>query len=331
MRKIAAKQALKYFFLFFISFVFAPLSIAANFPESNKPIRIIVPYTGGGSSDFIARVLAKKMSENMAHPVIVENKPGAGTIIAADYVAQSKPDGYTLMLLGELTHSALPATHKTLPFDPLESFTPITNMVESPLVLVVHPSMPVDSLTEFIEYAKEKPGELSYGSAGLGNTLHIAGEVFQTETGVELLHIPYKGASQAVVDLLADRIDLMFDLPQTPMNHIKEGKLKALAITSAERLDELSDVPTTTEAEVPEFTFTTVIGLAAPAGVPDDIVEVIFNEVHKALEDPEVQKNVNSMSMFVKTSESPEAFKESIANRINEVGAILEKAGVEPQ
>lgn len=309
----------------------APVAALAAFPEKNKPIKIVVPYTAGGSSDFIARVVAKKLSENMDHPVIVENKPGAGTIVAADYVAQSKPDGYTLVLMGELTHAALPALHKELPFDPLESFTPISNLVESPLVVVVHPALPVDNLAEFIEYAQSKPGEVTYGSAGLGNTLHIAGEEFQMETDTELFHIPYRGASQAVVDLLANRIDVMFDLPQTPMNHINEGKLKGLAITSSERLEELPDVPTTAEAGLPGFNFTTLIGLTAPAGLPEDVKEKLFNEIQIALQDPELQENAKSMSMFVKPSESPEAFKEAIAKRILEIKATMEKAGVEPE
>jgi len=311
--------------------VLAPLASAADFPQKNKPIKIVVPYTAGGSSDFVARTVAKKLGENMDHTVIVENKPGAGTIIAADYVAQSKPDGYTLLLMGELTHSALPALHKDLPFDPIESFTPITNLVGSPLVAVVPASMPVEDFQGFIEYAKERPGDLVYGSAGLGNTLHLAGEEFQRVTDTELVHIPYKGASQALVDLLAGRIDVMFDLPQTPMSQIKEGKLKGLAITSPERLAELPEVPTTAEAGVPEFDFSTYIGLGAPAGVPDEIIEKLFVELQKVMEDPEVAESVGTMSMFVKTSESPDEFKQAFVDRIAEVGETMANAGVQPE
>ncbi len=311
--------------------VLAPLANAADFPQKNKPIKIVVPYTAGGSSDFVARTVAKKLGENMDHTVIVENKPGAGTIIAADYVAQSKPDGYTLLLMGELTHSALPALHKDLPFDPIESFTPITNLVGSPLVAVVPASMPVEDFQGFIEYAKERPGDLVYGSAGLGNTLHLAGEEFQRVTDTELVHIPYKGASQALVDLLAGRIDVMFDLPQTPMSQIKEGKLKGLAITSPERLAELPEVPTTAEAGVPEFDFSTYIGLGAPAGVPDEIIEKLFVELQKVMEDPEVAESVGTMSMFVKTSESPDEFKQAFVDRIAEIAETMAKAGVQPE
>lgn len=309
----------------------APLAQAAEYPQKNKPIKIVVPYTAGGSSDFVARTVAKKLGENLNHTVIVENKPGAGTIIAADYVAQSVPDGYTLLLMGELTHSALPALHKELPFDPIESFTPITNLVGSPLVAVVPASLPVETFQEFIEYAKERPGQLTYGSAGLGNTLHLAGEDFQTATGTELVHIPYKGASQALVDLLAGRIDVMFDLPQTPMSQIKEGKLKGLAITSPERLAELPDVPTTAEAGVPEFNFSTYIGLGAPAGVPDEVIEFLFNELRTVMADPEVQENMATMSMFVKTSASPEEFQQAFVERIAEIGETLANAGVQPE
>ncbi|WP_237173440.1 Bug family tripartite tricarboxylate transporter substrate binding protein [Paracandidimonas lactea] len=310
-----------------MGFLAAP-AWAQNFPESSRPIKIVVPYTAGGSSDYVARTLAAKMSENMKHTVMVENRPGGSTVIAADAVAKSKPDGYTMLLLGELTHASLTSLNKELPFDPLKSFAPITNIVESPLVVVVHPTVPAKTLKEFIAYTKGNSGSVNYGSAGLGNTLHLAGESFQTATGVNMTHVPYKGASQAVVDLLAGRIQVMFDLPQTPLPNIKEGKLRALAITGSKRLDALPDVPTTAEAGVPEYTFTTRIGLAAPANTPDGVMKVLYTEIVKALQDPKVKQELANKSMFVLTSESSGAFKATLEKSIQQVTDILTKAGV---
>ncbi|TEA79176.1 Bug family tripartite tricarboxylate transporter substrate binding protein [Allopusillimonas ginsengisoli] len=304
---------------------------AANFPASSQPIKIVVPYTAGGSSDFVARALAAKMSENMGHTVMVDNRPGGSTVIAADAVAKSRPDGHTILLLGELTHASLSSLRKDLPFDPLKSFTPITNIVESPLVISVHPSVPANNLQEFIEYAKAHPGEVNYGSAGIGNTLHLAGEFWSTVTGVEMTHVPYKGASQAIVDLVAGRIQVMFDLPQTPLPLVQEGKLRALAVTSDKRLDFFPDVPTTAEAGVPEYRFVTRIGLAAPANTPDDVIQVLYTEAVKALQDPDVAKSLADRAMFVRTSESQADFVKSLSSGIDMVTKILTDAGVQPE
>src|SRR5690625_2847375 len=240
-------------------------TLAQSFPEDGKPIRIVVPYTAGGSSDFVARLVARKMADNMNHSVIVDNRPGGSTVVGGDHVARSAPDGYTLYLIGELTNASLVALNEKLPYDPVNSFAGITNLVESPLVISVYPDFPADTLQEFVDYAKAHPGDVTYGSAGLGNTLHLAGAQFSAATGIEMTHIPHKGASQALVDLVAGRIDVMFDLPQTPLPQIKEGNLKPLAVTGTSRLDLLPDVPTPEEAGVPEYSFTTRIGLAVPA------------------------------------------------------------------
>src|SRR5437868_7834692 len=227
------------------------------YPAADTPIRLVVPYAAGGSSDYVARLLAKKLGENMKHTVLVDNKPGGNTIIAAEYIAKSKPDGYTIYLIGDLTHASLSALNKKLPFNPAKDFAGITNLVESPLVISVPPQFPANSLEEFVAYAKAHPGEINFGSAGLGNTLHLAGENFSKQTGVELNHVQYKGASQAILDLLAGRIQVMFDLPHTPLPHIQGGKLKALAVTSAKRLPMLPSVPTPKEAGFPDYRFAT--------------------------------------------------------------------------
>lgn len=303
----------------------------AQYPESNRVIRLVVPYVAGGSSDYVARLVAKKMSSNMDHNIIVDNKPGGSTVVGGDYVARSAPDGYTLYLIGELTNGSLVTLNKNLPYDPLTAFAGIANLVESPLVISVHPDFPAQTLTEFVDYAKANPGKITFGSAGLGNTLHLAGAQFAAETGIDMTHVPYKGAAQAMVDLLAGRIDVMFDLPQTPISQIKEGKLRPLAVTSKTRLDLLPDVPTTAEAGVPEYSFTTRIGLVAPANTPAEITQRLHQEAAKAVSDPEIQNALVDRGMYVTTSESPEAYSQDLRNAVEQVGKLLRDAGVEPQ
>ena len=305
------------------------VSHAQDFP--NKPIRIIVPYTAGGSSDYVARTVAAKLQENLKNPVVVENKPGGNAQIGCDYVAKSAPDGYTLLLAGLTTHAAAPALYKKLPYDTIKDFAPITNLIESPLVVVVHPDVRANTLREFVALAKANPGKLNYGSAGVGNTLHLAGEMFRMATGTDLVHVPYKGASQALGDLLGDRIQVMFDLPQTPLANIQAGKLRALAVTGSERLSLLPNVPTTVEAGVPAFTFGTWIGLVAPAGTPPAIINRLHAEIVKAATQPDVREAFAKMAMLVAPSESPEAFAKKIQAETERLAKVIRAAGIQPE
>ena len=307
----------------------APASQAQDFPS--KPIRIIVPYTAGGSSDYVARTVATRLQENLKNPVIVENKPGGNAQIGCDYVAKSAPDGYTLLLAGLTTHAAAPALYKKLPYDTIKDFAPITNLIESPLVVVVHPEVRASTLAEFIALAKANPGKLNYGSAGVGNTLHLAGEIFQLTTGTELVHVPYKGASQALGDLLGGRIQVMFDLPQTPLANIQAGKLRALAVTGSERLNLLPDVRTTAEAGVPGFTFGTWIGLVAPAGTPPATIKRLYAEIVKAVSHPEVKEAFAKMAMLVAPSASPDAFGKRIQMETERLAKVIRAAGIQPE
>ena len=259
-----------------------PGALAQDYP--NQPIRIIVPYTAGGSSDFVARTVGAKMQENLGRAVVVENRPGGNAVIGTELVAKARPDGYTLLLGGTSILTANPALYKNLPYDTLRDFAPITNAVESPIVVVANPKVPVNSIKELIAYAKANPGKLNYGSAGVGNTLHLAAEMFCLVTGTKMTHIPYKGASQALTDLLGGSIQLMFDLPQTPLSNIQAGRLKAFAVTGEKRIDAMPDVPTMAQAGVPEYNFATWIGLVAPANTPPAIVTRLHTEITK---DPE--------------------------------------------
>ncbi|MFA7665467.1 MAG: tripartite tricarboxylate transporter substrate binding protein [Burkholderiaceae bacterium] len=306
-------------------------AMAQTFPERSTPIKIVVAYPPGGSSDFAARTIAAQMAKNMQHSVLVENRPGGTTIVAGTHVANAKPDGYTLLMASGVTQASLPGLHRKLPFDVEKSFSPISNFVDSPLVFSTHPSLPPTTLKEFIDYAKARPGEISYGSAGIGNTLHLATEAFQDAAGVQMREVPFKGASQSIISLLAGDIDVMFDLVQTPLPHIRRGTLKPLAVTSAKRLDALPDVPTVMEAGVPGFTFVTSLGLLAPADTPADVIQALHREIVKATQDPDVQQKFAAQSMIVRSSDSPAAYETELKSVIDQVDRILKRAGVSPQ
>ena len=304
-------------------------ALAQDYPS--QPIRIIVPYTAGGSSDFVARTVAAKMQENMNQAVVVDNRPGGNAIIGTDLVAKSRPDGYTLLLGGSSALAANPALYKKLPYDTIKDFAPITNAVESPIVVVIHPGVPANSLQELIAYAKANPGKLNYGSAGVGNTLHLAAEMFCSVTGTTMTHVPYKGASQALIDLLGGSIQVMFDLPQTPLSNIQAGRLKALAVTGDERLAQMPDVPTMAEAGLPGYRFGTWIGLAAPGNTPPAIVNRLHEEIVKALKQPGVKEAFAQQVMAVKPSESPEAFARMIKSEIERLRQLISAAGIQPE
>ncbi len=304
-------------------------AFAQDYP--NRRVTIVVPYTAGGSSDFVARTVASKIQDSLRQPVVVENKPGGNAHIGTEYVAKAPPDGYTLLLAGMTTHGSAPALYKKLSYDPVRDFAPITNCIESPIAVVVHPSVPAGNLQEFIAYAKANPGKLNYGSAGVGNTLHLAGEVFKTVTGTDLVHVPYKGASQALGDLLGGRLQAMFDLPQTPRANIQAGKLKALAVTGSQRLAILPDVPTAAEAGVPGFRFATWIGLMAPAGTPAPAVNRLHKEIVAALAQPDVKEAFAKQGMVVAPSDSPEAYARFVRSEIERLGQVIRAAKIEPE
>lgn len=296
-----------------------------------KPIRLVVPYTAGGSSDFVGRIMAQKLSEGLGQPVTVDNKPGVAGIVGTDIVAKSAPDGYTLALVGMTTHAANPSLYKALPYDPVKDFAPISVAIVSPLVLVVYPGLPVNSVQELIAYAKANPGKVNFGSAGVGNTLHLAGELFKSSAGIDIVHVPYKGASAALNDLLGGRIQMMIDLVQTPLPHIQAGKLRALGVTSTTRIPMLPDVPTIAESGLPGFEFATWIGIAAPAGTPKAIVDRVHAEMVKALAMPDVKEAFAKQGMVPAPSASPEAFARQINAEKARIATLAKNAGIQPE
>ena len=268
------------------------LAQTSNYP--NKPIRIIVPFAVGGIADTFGRVIGIKLTEAWGQPVIVENKTGAGGNIGAELVAKSPPDGYTLVIGNNGTHAVNVSLFKTIPFDPIKDFVPVAHIMEAEGLLVVNPSVKANSVREIIEMARAQPGKLSYASGGLGTTSHLAGELFKSTAKVDIVHVPYKGNSPAIADLLAGQTQLSFATMPTVLPHVKAGKLRAIASIGLARTVALPDVPTVAESGLPGFEVSNWIGLFAPAGTPPDIVSKLNAEVQKIMRSPDVQKRLEA-------------------------------------
>ncbi len=310
----------------------ALVAVSTAFAQSypSRPVKIIVPYTAGGSSDFTARLLAEKLGPLLGSQVLVENKPGGNTLIATEFVVKSPPDGYTLLLAGLTTYGAQPHLYKKLPYDVLKDLQPINNAIISPLVISVHPSVPVKNVKELVAYAKANPGKVNFGSAGVGNTLHLATELFKLQTGVVIVDVPYKGASQAVVDLLAGNIQMMFDLVQTPLQHINAGKLRALGTTWEKRAGALPNVPTMIEQGF-DYNFGAMIGIFGPAGMPRDVVSRLHAEISKIMLMPDVREAFAKQAMEPLTFATPEAYAAQFRKDVDEMGKLVRAARIEPQ
>lgn len=265
--------------------------IAADELPSGKPIAIIVGFVAGGASDTSTRMVAKKVSENIGQPVVVENRPGAGATIATQYVVNAKPDGATL-ILGTIGPIAVAPHLMQLGYDPIRDLAPITMGVNFPNVLVVHPSLNVKTLSEFIALAKKEPGKLTYAATGVGSASHLAGELFNQRAGVEILHVPYKGGAAAMVDLLGGRISAYYSTPSTAEPHIKSGKLIALATTGLKRSAMFPDIPTIAESGYPGFNASNWYAYLAPAKTPEATLDRLNTEIVGALNDPEVRSQL---------------------------------------
>ena len=267
-----------------------------------RPIRMIVPYAPGGTTDIVARLIGPKLTESLGQPVVVDNRPGGNTIIGTSALAKAQPDGYTIMIM-VIAHVIVPNLIAT-PYDPIKDFAPIAAISASEQVLVVHPSVAA-SLKELIALAKEKPGQLNYGSAGSGGLTHLASELFNTMAGLKTQHIPYKGAGPGITDLIGGQIQMYFATPVSVMQHIKSGRLRALAITGESRSSALPQVPTFAQAGMPGFEVKNWQGMLAPAGTPKVIVTKLSNEVAAILRQPDVKSKLVSQGLepFVMTPE----------------------------
>ncbi len=258
-----------------------------------KPIRIVVPYPAGGGIDIISRVMGERLTQRLGQPVLIDNRPGGGTILAADLVAKAAPDGYTLMITTDSTITINPHLYTRLPYDPVKDFVPVTQLLLLNQLLLANPAVPAGNLKELIVYAKANPSKLNYASYGSGSQPHLAMEMFKNQAGIDIVHVPYKGIPQAVPAALANEVQLTFSGAASSQAYIKAGRLKALAIGGKSRLALLPDVPTFTESGFPDVPSNAWFGLFAPAGTPRDIVMKLHAEVTRILRDPEfVQKEI---------------------------------------
>ena len=277
-------------FLVFALLAFASLARAEDYPS--KPIRFVVPYPAGGPLDTVARLLGQKVSESLKQPVIVDNRPGAGGNIGADFVAKSAPDGYTILMGAVATHAINPTLYGHIPYDPVADFIPITQVASTPNVLVVNPSVPAKDVREFVAYAKANPGKLNFGSGSTGSAGHLAGELFKTMAGVDMTHVPYKGAGPAMQDLVAGQIQLMFDNLASCLGQIRAGKVRALAVTTGKRTSLAPELPTIAESGLPGFDINTWFGVFAPAKTPQPVVDRLYTEFTRALAMPDVRQKM---------------------------------------
>jgi tripartite-type tricarboxylate transporter receptor subunit TctC len=268
---------------------------AQTYPS--KSIRMVVPFPPGGTTDILARTIGQKMAEDWGQPVVIDNRPGAGGNIGSDLVAKAPPDGYTLLMGTISTHAINPSLYKKLPFDPARDFAPISRVGTLPNILIVHPSVPVKSVKELIELAKSKPGDLNFASSGVGTSLHLSGELFNSMAGVKLVHIPYKGSSPALADLLGGQVKIMFDNLPSALPHVKAGKLKPLAVTSTKRVAVLPEVPTVSESGLPGFEVTSWFAVYAPAKTPKDIVTKLNGEIVKILRSADVKDKLAQLGV----------------------------------
>lgn len=298
---------------------------AAQQAYPSKPVRIIVAYSPGGSTDTLARILGQKLGEHWGQQVIVDNRPGASTIIGADAVAKSAADGYTLFLLS-VDHVIIPNLLPT-PYDPVKDFATVGTVSIGGLALMLNPAVPANNLQEFIAYAKSKPGELNYGSPASGGIQHLAGEVLSTLAGLKMQHIPYKGGGPVVLDLIGGQLQMYFTPPVTIVSHVKSGKLKAIAISGDARAPALPQVPTFAEAGLPAFDVKTWFAVAAPAGTPKEIVDKVSGDVAKILPTPEMKEKIISLGMDPLVS-TPEQFGAMLKSELVKFAQIIKNSNI---
>jgi tripartite-type tricarboxylate transporter receptor subunit TctC len=294
-----------------------------------KPVRVIVPYSPGGAVDSFARVLTQQLSEHWNQSVVVENRPGASTMIGAEQVAKSPADGYTLLLTAELTLVTLPHLYEKIPYDPLRDFAPITGLVSATQALVANPSLPVKTVNDVVTLAKAKPGELTYGSFGIGSTGHLNMEVFQAMTGTRFNHIPYSGAGPAMNDVVGGHVSLMFAALSIVKGSVGAGKLRMIGVGSDRRSGEFPDVPTISESGVPGFEAKSWFGLVAPAGTPPEIIKKINEDVTKVISDPAFARQYLAAQGLVPITGTPEEFAAFIRGETKRWGKVVKDANIQ--
>ena len=302
-----------------------PLAVAAQGAYPSKPIRMIVPYPPGGPTDVLGRIVAQKLSESLGQQVVVENRPGASGMIGSEVVAKAAPDGYTLLTNASI-HVINPSLYPKMNFDALRDFAPVSLIAQVPLILVVNPGLPVKSVPELIALAKAQPNRLNFGSSGNAAAPHLAGESFKIATGVQMQQVPYKGSAPALTDLIGGQVQLIFDSMPSAMPHVKSGKVRALAVTTAKRSPTVPDLPTIAESGVPGFDISTWYGVWAPAGTPKDIVNKIAAEIAKALHQPAVRERLAALGAEP-VGNTPEEFAAYCQSELAKWSKIVRESG----
>ena len=299
-------------------------ALAQGWP--NRPIRMVVPYTPGGYTDLMARLVGQKISDALGQPIVFENKPGANAIIGTDVVAKAAPDGYTFGTV-IAAHAVNATLNPKLPYDTLKDFSYVSLMSVAPLIMIAHPSLPANNVQELIALAKAKPGELNFASSGVGAAAHLTMEMFKSRTGIDMQHIPYKGTAGALQDVIGGRINVMFDVVGPLMPQVRSGLAKSIVVTAKDRIPAAADVPTMAEQGVPDFVSGTWAGIIAPAGTPKEIVDRISAEAKKALADPALKDKLVEQGI-VAVGGTPEEFRSFVAEEIVRWRKVITDAGI---
>lgn len=311
-----------------IAFVLLSLSIPAlaqTYPD--RPIRIIVPFPPGQATDILARLLGEKLAVQLGQPVVIDNRSGAGGIIGTEAGARAAPDGYTLVMLSSGPVTVNPYVYNNVPYDPVKDFTPISNLAATAHVLIVRPDFPAKTLAELIAMVKERPGHYNFASPGAGTSQHLTMEMFRYRAGLDMLHVPYRGSGQAQADLMGGQVPMLFDTITSVTGLVKDGKLRTLAVSTAERSPFLPDVPTVSESGVPGFSSGGWIGIAGPAGMPAPIVQKLNAEIVKALGTADMQNRLKAMA-FVPIGDSPEHFAAYIKSETTKFAELIKAIGL---
>jgi tripartite-type tricarboxylate transporter receptor subunit TctC len=291
-----------------------------------KPIRLVVPFPAGGTTDILAREVGQRLSVTLGQPVVIDNRPGAAGNIGADLVAKSAADGYTLLMGTVGTHAINASLYAKMPYDHVKDFAPVILVAGVPNVLEVNPALPVNSVADLIKLAKAKPGQINFASSGSGTSIHLSGELFKTMAGVDMTHVPYKGSAPAITDLIGGQVQVMFDNLPSSLQHIKAGKLRAIAVTSAKRAPALPDVPTIAESGLPGFEASSWFGIVAPAGTPPAVIARINTDVNQWLQSSEAKEKLLAQGA-IPTGGSPEQFATHIRAETDKWAKVVKASG----
>ena len=305
----------------------AATTVAAAYPT--KPIRIIVPQSAGGSTDLAARIVTQRLSETMGQPIVVDNRPGAGSLNGTETVAKAAADGYTLLVVAA-SFTINPSLHEKLPFDPVRDFEPVTRLAALPHILVVHPTLAAKTVKELIALAKAKPGELNYASSGVATSTHLAAELFRHMTGTDMVQVPFKGGAPGMVGLLSGQVQLYFATISTALPHVKSGKIRALAVTSAKRSIAAPEYPTIAEAGVSGYEHASWIGLLAPARTPSAVVAKLHSEAVKTVSQPEVSALLLRDGLEP-VGDNPQEFARIVKSEVAKWARVVKAASIKPQ